>query len=101
MWNKKYVKEFYRSDLNSRVMPGKKEVFLVKLDGLKTKQRKILFLDDIYNLHHMFNEQYPEHKVGHTKFFDLRPLWVIPVQKKSQKICTCIYHKQICEEYDL
>ena len=82
-------------------MPGKKEVLLVKLDGLKTKQRKILFLDDIYNLHQMFNEQYPEHKVCRTKFFDLRPLWVIPVQKKSQKICKCIYHKQICEEYDL
>ena len=82
-------------------MPAKKEVLSVKLDGLKAKQRKITFLDDIHNLHQIFNEQYPEHKVGCTKFFELRPLWVIPVEKQSQEICKCTYHKKICEEYDL
>ena len=41
----------------------------------------------------MFNEQYPEHKVGRTKFFGLRPLWVIPVQKQSQEVCKGIYQK--------
>ena len=64
---KKCIKEFYLSNLNSRVMPGKKKVLSVKLDGLKTKQKKRLLLDDIDNLHQMFNEQYPEHKVGCTK----------------------------------
>ena len=82
-------------------MPGKKEVLSAKLDGLKTKQRKVMFLDDIHNLHQIFNDQYPEHKLGPTKFFELRPLWVIPVQKQSQEICKCTYHKKICEEYDL
>ena len=64
----------------------KKSVLSVKLDGLKTKQKKRLLLDNIDNLHQMFNEQYPEHKVGCTKFFELHPLWVIPVQKQSQEV---------------
>ena len=65
---KKYVKEFYLSDLNSGVMLGKKDVLSVKLDGLKTKQRKRLLLDEMDNLHQMFNEQYLEHKVGALSF---------------------------------
>ena len=76
-------------------MPGKKYVLSVKSDGMKTKQRKILLLDDIDNLHQMFNEQYPEHKVGRTNFFELCPLWVIPVQKQSQEVCKCTYHENI------
>ena len=43
-------------------MPGKKDVLSMKLDGMKNKQRKRLLLDDIDNLHQMFNEQYPAHK---------------------------------------
>ena len=92
---KKFVKEFYLSDLNSDVMPGKKDVLSVKLDGLKTKQRKRLLLDEMDNLHQMFNEQYLEHKVGCTKFFELCPLWFIPVPKQYQEICKCKYHKNI------
>ena len=76
-------------------MPGKKDVLSVKLNGLKTKQRKRLLLEDIDNLHQMFNEQYPECKVSRTKFFELRPLWVIPVQKQSQEVCKCIHHENI------
>ena len=76
-------------------MPGKKNVLSVKLDGLKTKQRKRLLTEDIDNLHQIFNEQYPKYKVSRTKFFELRPLWVIPVQKQSQEVCKCIYHENI------
>ena len=76
-------------------MPGKKDVLSVKLDGLKRKKRKRLLLEDIDNLHQMFNEQYPKYKVSRTKFFELRPLWVIPVQKQSQEVCKCIYHANI------
>ena len=43
----------------------------------------------------MFNEKYLEHKVGRTKFFELRPLWAFPVQKQSQEVCKWIYHKNI------
>ena len=43
----------------------------------------------------MFHEKYPEHTVGRTKFFELRPLWVFPVQKQSQEVCKWIYHKNI------
>lgn len=64
-------------------MPAKNKVLPVKLDGLKTKQRKMMFLYEIHNLHQIFNEQYPEHKVGCTKLFEFRPLWVIPVEKQS------------------
>ena len=72
-----------------------KDVLSVKLDGMRTKQKKGLLLDDIDNLHLMFNEQYPEHKFGCAKFFELCPLWVIPLQKQSQEICKCIHHENI------
>ena len=66
-------------------MPGKKDVLSVKLDDLKTMQRKRPLLDDIYNLHQMFNKWYPEHKVGCAKFFELRPLWVIQYKNSVKK----------------
>ena len=81
-------------------MSGKEDILSMKLVGLKIKQRKRLLLDDIDNLHQMFNKQYPEHKVGRTNFFELLSLWVIQVQKQSQEVCKCIYHRnidRICE----
>ena len=80
----KLVENFFQDDANSRVMPGKKDVLSVKTGSdLKEKKRKRLLLDDIDNLHNQYNSTYPDNTVGRSKFFDLRPSWVIPVQKQS------------------
>ena len=49
----------------------------------------------IEDLHKDYNTKHPENQVGKSKFFDFRPIWVIPVQKQSQDVCKCIYHENI------
>jgi len=41
------VIEFYESDINSRIMPHKKETVTVQIDGYKEKKQKRLLLSDI------------------------------------------------------
>ena len=53
----------------------------------KKKKRKRSLLDDISSLHKMFCEEYPDHPIGKTKFFELRPFWIIPVQKNHRFAC--------------
>ena len=84
----KLVENFFQDDTNSRVMPGKKDVLSVKTGSdLKEKKRKRLLLDDIDNLHNLYNSTYPDNTVGRSMFFELRSPWVIPVQKQSQDVC--------------
>lgn len=67
------VKEFYEDDLNSRIMPHKKETVSVEIEGCKQKIQKRLLLSDIKDLHKEFKEKFPQHPVGLTKFAELRP----------------------------
>ena len=90
------VKAFYEDDVNSRVLPGKKDVLSSRDESNnKVKTRKQLLLDDIDNLYSKFIYSYPNHKIGRSKFFSLRPNWVLPVQAQSQEVCKCIYHENI------
>ena len=61
----------------------------------KVKMRKHLLLDDINNLYSKFIDSYLNHKIGRSKFFSLRPNWVLPVQAQSQEVCKGIYHENI------
>ena len=63
--------------------------------NIKVKMRKRLLLDDIDNLYSKFIDSYPNYKIWRSKFFSLRPNWVLPVQAQSQEVCKCIYHKNI------
>ena len=57
--------------------------------------RKHLLLDDINNLYSKFIDSYPNHIIGRSKFFSLRPNWLLPVQAQSQEVSKCIYHENI------
>ena len=85
-------------------MLGRKDVLSVKAGtSLKEKKWKRLLLDNIYNLHHKFNSTFSKNKVDHSKFFALRPSWVIPAWKQSQDVCKCVYHENInliCESLE-
>ena len=86
----KSVKSFYEDHSNSRVMPSKKDVLIVKDENnQREKIRKRLLLDNISNIFNKFKEQYPEHKLGKSKFFELQPKWVITVQQHSKEVCKC------------
>ena len=83
----KLVANFCENDSVSRVMPGKKDVISTKTNGTKEKKRKRLLLDDISDVHRMYLEEHPDNLIGKSKFFQLRPLWVIPVNKQPQEVC--------------
>ena len=90
------MKAFYQDDANSRVLPGKKDVPSSRIESNnKVKMRKQLLLDDIDNLYSKFINSYPNHKIGRSKFFSLRPNWLLPVQAQSQEVSKCIYHENI------
>ena len=91
----KLVANFYEDDSVSRVMPGKKDVISIKINSTKEKKRKRLLIDDISNVHSMYLEEHPDNPIGKSKFFQLRPLWVIPVNKQSQEVGKCVYHENV------
>lgn len=71
-------------------MQGKKDVISTKTNGTK---RKRLLLDDISNVHRMYLEEHTDNPIGKSNFFQLRPLWMILVNKQS--VCKCVYHENV------
>jgi len=58
------VIQFYELDINSRIMPNKKDCVTVKKDGEKQKVQKRLLMYDVCVLHTKFKELYPEYPLG-------------------------------------
>ena len=84
------------NDANSRVLPGKKDIFLSRDESNnKLKVRKWLLLDDIDSLYSKFIDSYPNQKTGTSNFFSLRLNWVLPVQAQLQEVCKGLYHEKI------
>ena len=57
--------------------PGAKESKLIYIDGVKIKKQKRLLLLNIRELYNEFKKKYPNAKVGLSKFFELRPKWIV------------------------
>lgn len=88
------VKEFYEDDLNSRIMPNKKDTVSVVIDGEKQKKQKRFLMNDIKDLHIQFKKQYPEHPIGLTKFAELRPKWcILAGAPGTHSVCVCTIHQ--------
>jgi hypothetical protein len=67
------VKGFYPSEEISRIMPGKKDVVSVMIDGERKHLQKHLVLCNLKEAYTNFKEKYPNLKVGFSKFAELRP----------------------------
>lgn len=88
------VVEFYENDINSRIMPNKKDTVSIKIDNKRKKVQKRLLLCDIKILHTQFKEQNPEAAVGLSKFAELRPKWcVLAGSKGTHSVCVCVIHE--------
>ena len=76
------VASFYKDDSISGVLLGKKDMISTKRDeGTREKKRKRLLLNDISSVHRKYLEEHPDHLIAKSKFFQLRPFWVIPTNK--------------------
>lgn len=80
------VHNFYLSAGISREVPDKKAVIKLK-NGQKVQRHTMtMTLADAYSV---YKSTYPDHKIGFTKFKQLRPLQVKRVRETARKTCLC------------
>ncbi|EFN62014.1 hypothetical protein EAG_10159, partial [Camponotus floridanus] len=88
------VQDFYDNDLNSRIMPNKKDTVSIYVGDEKRKVQKRLLLTDMKNLHNQFKEKFPENPIGLTKFVELKPKWcVLAGSSGTHNVCVCTIHQ--------
>ncbi|CAG9808831.1 unnamed protein product [Chironomus riparius] len=90
----KTIRDFYLREDVSVILPGKKDTIAVKdRNGHKTIERKRVLVDSKSNLFKSFKKEYPDIKVGQTKFSSLNPPSVLSFLKMPEYSCLCKYHE--------
>ena len=90
------VKAFYEDDEYSRMCPGAKEYKSVKINNIKVRKQKLLLLLNIKELYEEFKKKHPSVKIGLSKFFDLRPKWVVTAADSgTSNVCVCEIHQNV------
>lgn len=90
------VRAFYCSDSTSRLMPGMKDYVSVNVDGQRQKIQKRLVLCNLKEAFEQFKETFPEHKIGFSKFAELRPKeCVLAGASGTHAVCVCTIHQNI------
>lgn len=93
---KSLVRNFYKSDDCSRVMPGKKDFVSVSVDGEKVHKQKRLVLCNLKELYRDFKERYPAQKIGFSKFAMLRPReCILAGSGGTHSVCVCTVHQNV------
>ena len=88
------IQDFYQSDENSRILPGKKDCASVRIDGRKESKQKRLILCNLRELYLHFKVLKPDVKVGVSTFCSLRPKWcILAGSSGTHSVCVCIYHQ--------
>ncbi|XP_057332044.1 uncharacterized protein LOC130671921 [Microplitis mediator] len=91
------IQNFYNSDDVSVNMPGKKDYVSIKNeDGSRSQVQKRLILSNLKELYQCYRDEYPEEKVGFSKFASFRPKHcVLAGTSGTHTICVCISHQNI------
>ncbi|GBN58021.1 hypothetical protein AVEN_226241-1 [Araneus ventricosus] len=87
------VKKFHQLDEQSRILPGMKDVVSI---GKKVYKRKRLILCNLSELYSSFKLEYPNLKIGLSKFCSLRPKWcVLAGASGTHLVCVCTIHQNV------
>ena len=90
------VTSFYENDENSRLMPGKKDCISVRVEGKRVSVQKRLVLCNLKELHHAFKDEYPEIRIGLSKFAESRPKHcVLAGASGTHSVCVCTIHQNV------
>jgi len=90
------VCSFYESDDISRIMPGKKDFVSVKKEEKREHIQKRLVLSDLKVVYREFKEKFPDHKIGFSKFAELRPKHcVLAGASGTHTVCVCTIHQNV------
>ncbi len=92
---KEEILQFYESDENSRMCPGKKDTVSIRnKDGDKIKHQKRLVLSNLCELYATWKEANPYKKVGFSTFAAQRPKYcVLAGSTGTHAVCVCKYHQ--------
>lgn len=91
----KAVKDFFLKDDMSRPSPNLNDVITVLEDGQKKKVSLKHLMYSVKEAHGMFMKEYPEFKVGLSKFFNLKPANVRSFTKMPHNVCVCQIHENL------
>ena len=88
------VQSFYLRDDISRQAPGRKDVVTVHDgDGEKTKCQARHLTSSVAEVHALYREEFPQIKIGKSKFAELCPQHVLLRSKLTHNLCLCSYHE--------
>ena len=89
--------EYYiNDDFNcSRLSPNKSDVITVNINDKKEKKVKRFLTQSLKATYKAFKNDYPELRIVKSKFYSLRPKYVLLSPVKE--VCLCIY----CANYEL
>ena len=87
---KNKVKQFFESDSNSRMCPGRKD----SITRGSVKKQKWLLLDTMRNLFDIFQCE-NETKISYTTFCKLRPFWIVQPRVQHRETCLCMRHENM------
>lgn len=88
-----HVVNFYLDDVgeHSRIMPGMRDRVRI---GKNEYAQKRLMLCNLRELYAQFKTEYPEDKVGFSKFCEMRPKQcILPGASGTHTICVCLIHQ--------
>ena len=90
------VTTFYHQDDISRTMPGKKDCLSINVEGKRVKIQKILILANLKEVYAQFKQNYPDKKIGFSKFAMLRPKECVLVGASgTHQVCVCAIHNNV------
>jgi hypothetical protein len=89
-------KRYDESDKISHTMPSKKDFKSMKKDGKWIHVRKRLILGNFKEVFNKFKNDFPDIKIGSSKFCHLQPRHVILVGAAgTHSVCVCVQHQNI------
>lgn len=90
------VRAFYASDIISRLMPGMKDYVSVYVDGVRQHKQKRLVLCNLKEAFEQFKQTYASHKIGFSKFAELRPKeCILAGGSGTHSVCVCTIHQNL------
>lgn len=89
------VKDFFLHDEISRPSPNVSDVITVKENCQKKKVSIKHMMYSVRETHGMFLKEYPQAKIGISKFFELKPENVRSFTKMPHNVCVCMIHENL------
>ncbi|VEN60653.1 unnamed protein product [Callosobruchus maculatus] len=92
--NVEVVRKFYELDEISRAAPGRKDTISIKdtVTGKRDHVAKRHMTMSVVEAYQLFKKDYPDIKVGKSKFFEFRPPHVRTMNDIPHNVCVCPQH---------